>query len=408
MGIVAQASWSKYDYLLAADTDGVPANFFSFSQTEHQDQKTFEVRLNSPADSKLEYTLGAYYLESKLSVDTTLNFPFATVLLAGPLAALAPYAPLSGAIALGQEEKGISVFGSATYPITEQLSVTAGVRYTYSRKKGLQSATNATGNDLYGLSVTPLPSALQPVAAFLTGFNDHTTGAVVSDEDFLPSVSLQYKATPDISLYAKYSKGFKAGGFDAVELTGIASNLTFKPETVDSYEAGMKSFLLDHTLSLDVALFHNDYKNLQQSVPQYTATAAFIRVTNVGGLQTQGIEAGLLWSPIDRLQIRQRHRVPGCQLSELHERRLHRAAILSGAAGWQDCLHTEPVGQGAAIRSNLFRKRAGVLQHAHRRIAQAERRRHGQLFRILLRGRGPRSQRRTACLAEARRSSCNR
>lgn len=302
-GIVVQASLSKNDFLLAADSDSSPADIFSYNTFETLDQKTFEARLNSPAESRIDYTLGFYYLESETTVDTTLNFPFATVLLAGPLAALAPYAPLSGDISLAQKEKALSMFGSVTYPISDLLSVTAGLRYTHSRKQGVQSATNATANDPYGFSVTPLPAALQPVAAFLTGFNNHTTTGIVNDDAFLPSLALQYEPNDDLTFYAKFSEGFKAGGLDAVELTGIPARLTFEPETVNSYEAGLKARFLDRRVSFDLAVFRSDYSDLQQSVAQFTATSAFITIANVGGLRTQGIEAGITWKPNDRFEF---------------------------------------------------------------------------------------------------------
>jgi outer membrane receptor protein involved in Fe transport len=303
IGIMAQASYSTSDYLIAADTDGVDANFVSYNMLEYLDQTTLELRLTSPADSRVEYILGAYYLDSEADISTTLNFPFATVLLGGPLAPLAPFAPLTGTINLRQQEEAVSVFGSLTYPITDQFSATVGLRYTHSDKEAVQTATNATMNDPFGFSVTPLPAPLQPVAAFLTGFIDHNTMATVTDDAFLPVVTLRYEFNDDISVYAKYSEGFKAGGFDAVELTGVADRLTFEPETVDAFEIGLRALLADRTLRINLSAFRSDYNDLQQSVVQFTATSAFISVTNVGGLRTQGLEAELLWQPDDRFRL---------------------------------------------------------------------------------------------------------
>ena len=302
-GIVFQAALTKQDFLLAADTDGVSADFFAFNTSERLNQKTIEARINSPENSSIEYTAGFYYLDTDSRIDTTLNFPFATVLLAGPLAPLAPFAPLAGDIYLDQSEKAMSLFGSVTVPVTDQLFVTAGARYVHSRKQGVQAATNATGNDPFGFSVTPLPAPIQPLAAFLTGFNDHTNQGIVRDDDFLPSFSLRYEVNPDVSVYAKFSQGFKAGGLDAIELTGVQSRLTFSPETVDAYEIGLRGLFADRTVSLNLALFRSDYKDLQQSVAQFTATSAFVTIANVGALRSQGVEAELQWRPNDRFEL---------------------------------------------------------------------------------------------------------
>ncbi|ARS29481.1 TonB-dependent receptor [Sphingomonas sp. KC8] len=300
IGIVALGSFSKHDFMLTADTDGVIADFFSFNTAENLKQTTAELRFTSPKSSKLQYIFGGYYLHSKSNVGTTLNFPFANVLLTGPLAALQPYAPLSGALHLNQKETALSAFGAVTYPFTDQLSLTVGLRYTNSKKDGAQSGTNAHANDPFGVSTTPLPAALQPLAQILTGFADHRTRASVNNDDFLPSATLQYKFSSDLSVYAKFSEGFKAGGFDAVELTGIADRLTYAPETVNAFEIGLKSLLFDRTVSFNLAMFLSKYKDLQQSVTEITPTSAFISVTNVGGLRTQGVEMELNWQPSRR------------------------------------------------------------------------------------------------------------
>jgi len=302
IGVVLQGSLSKNDFLLTAG-NGLATPFFAFSAPEKLNQKTLELRLVSPADSKLKYIFGGYYLSSDLNINTNLAFPFATALLGGPLAALLPFAPLSGTIFLDQKEEAFSLFGSVTYPITERLSGTVGLRYTNSKKTAVQSATNSTANDNFGLSSTPLPDALQPLAQLLTGFTQHTTVGRVKDDDFLPSISLQYEANDNATFYAKFSEGFKAGGFDAVELTGIPDRLIFAPETVKAYEAGIKTILMNNTLRFNLSIFRSDYQDLQQAVSQFTATSAFITLTNVGGLKSQGFEAELDWQPSDRLKF---------------------------------------------------------------------------------------------------------
>lgn len=302
-GLVALASYSRHDFFLGADTDSSPADFFTFSTPEDLDQKTFELRITSPMENRIQYILGGYYLDSENNITTTLNFPFATVLLQPPIDVLLPFAPLAGETYLSQREKAVSVFGAVTYPFSDRLSATVGLRYTKSEKDAFQSATNGTSGDPYGVSFTPLPAPLQPVATFLTGFVDHGVRDEANFDDWLPSVTMLYEHSDDLSFYAKYSDGFKAGGFDSVELTGVAGRLAYEPETVNAYEAGFKSLLLDRSLSFNLSVFLSEYEDLQQSVSQFTETSAFITVANVGGLETKGIETELLWRPVENWQF---------------------------------------------------------------------------------------------------------
>lgn len=303
-GFVAQATYSELDYNIGFDTDTVNLNFVTTSLPEDLEQTTFELRLLSPADSKLEYMFGLYYLKSDSNIDTNFNLPFvsADFLNGIGLGVLGPFTPFSVSLDLDQEEEAFSAFGSVTWPFTEKLSGTLGVRYTKSEKDGLHTGTNATYDpvtDQFAQYGTPIPDALQPLAALLTGLTPHSTRASVNDSDVLPSAILNYEYGDNVSLYAKYTEGFKAGGFDTSELTGLEERTAYGPETVRAYEVGMKSLWLDNSLSFNLALFRSDYEDLQQAVTSFTATAAFISITNVGGLISQGVEAEVVWQAND-------------------------------------------------------------------------------------------------------------
>lgn len=125
---------------------------------------------------------------------------------------------------------------------------------------------------------------------FVGGYSDLFGGdgvpiAIDSDFDgsrtfkeFTPRASLAFKPTPDHTIYATYSRGFKGGGFDprgktteAIDLDNdgevsdaeIYDWMTFEPEIVDSYEIGWKASLLDRRLNVSVAAFKNDYTDMQ-------------------------------------------------------------------------------------------------------------------------------------------------
>src|SRR3546814_6938558 len=84
-------------------------------------------------------------------------------------------------------------------------------------------------------------------------------------EIFDPRVVATYKFSPDASIYASFSTGFKSGGFQYVPFSAAQANVLFQPEDITTYEVGFKSEWLDRRLRFNVAAFHYDYKDLQVS-----------------------------------------------------------------------------------------------------------------------------------------------
>src|SRR3546814_20940477 len=89
-----------------------------------------------------------------------------------------------------------------------------------------------------------------------------TRTASLTNKKFTPEFIINYDVTPDIRIYAKYTKGFKADGFDGSNPV----DLTFDPETVDGYEIGMKLASYDNRFLLNVAAFRSEYQDLQVSI----------------------------------------------------------------------------------------------------------------------------------------------
>jgi iron complex outermembrane receptor protein len=83
--------------------------------------------------------------------------------------------------------------------------------------------------------------------------------------DFSPRVNVSYRASENTNLYASYSQGFKAGSFDPRGANFATPEVAkgFGPESLDSYEAGLKSVWLDGRATTNVALFYSDYKDMQ-------------------------------------------------------------------------------------------------------------------------------------------------
>lgn len=122
------------------------------------------------------------------------------------------------------------------------------------------------------------------------------------DKYFSPAFNVMYAVTEDANVYAKYSSGYKSGGFnlDYINSNELAANagLEFEKETVKSYEVGFKGSFMDNRITLNLAGFMADYDNYQ--VNQFVDLGGgrtSIRITNAAKVRTKGIEAEATWHP---------------------------------------------------------------------------------------------------------------
>lgn len=304
--------YSSHDSTANVDADGSGAIRTATGETsESWDQFSQELRIASPTGGRLEYLGGLYYQEGSLDMEDGRGFPFLSPIISSiqDFAPLVPYLPLGRVGALDQEEESFAVFGALTWNITDALSLTAGLRYTEVDKVFDRYLFFGTLNDNFGGNVTPFPAAVAPVGdAFARVILRDVAGSVPtlkrSDDDVIPSITVQYDLNDDVMVYASYVEGFKAGGFDGQDTRGDPSLMLFDPETVEAYEIGMKSKWLDGRIFLNVGLFRNEYADLQQSVSTREESGfAVFQVDNVGGLISQGVEIETGWAISDRLSV---------------------------------------------------------------------------------------------------------
>lgn len=117
-------------------------------------------------------------------------------------------------------------------------------------------------------------------------------------DDILWKAALQYDFNEQTMTYVSVSTGYVAGGNNAAP--GV--NPAWQPETLTAYEAGLKSSLLDGDLALDLAVWYNDFKDVQSQsflvLPFPGSPEATEFTGNGGALEARGIEAKIQWSPV--------------------------------------------------------------------------------------------------------------
>jgi len=185
-----------------------------------------------------------------------------------------------------------AVFGQAGYSLTEQLRVTAGLRWTSETKQNI--STNSTGPTF----ACTVPVVLRDNPAICAGTFKNTF------DDYSYLLSLDYKPVEDILLYAKTSRGFKGGGQNIRGAGTVESFAPFRPETVTDYEVGVKSDLLDRRLRINAAAFHSDYKDVQRTARILSSAGTVVSLlTNAAKAKINGAEVEVTARPIAPLTL---------------------------------------------------------------------------------------------------------
>lgn len=166
-------------------------------------------------------------------------------------------------------------FGQATWAATEQLGVTLGLRYTHETK------------DLH----------------YTTDFGIDETRSQ-SDGQWTGRFGLDYQATPDTMIYAAVSTGYKSGGFNAQFVFSADGVDPVDPETIISYEAGIKSRFWNGRAQLSASAFYYEYDDIQLGVTINLPSGGFAtRLRNGGDVEGKGVEIELAVTPVDNLDI---------------------------------------------------------------------------------------------------------
>ncbi|RYD66449.1 MAG: TonB-dependent receptor, partial [Sphingomonadales bacterium] len=117
---------------------------------------------------------------------------------------------------------------------------------------------------------------------------------------FTPRVGVNYKVSDDVFLFASYAKGFKSGGF-GTPLTGGAGIPSYDPETLTTYETGLKSSWFDNKLTFNLAGFYSDYKGVQITI--ITQPNSFRTTQNGGDAEIYGFDMDLEAAPFPGLLL---------------------------------------------------------------------------------------------------------
>jgi iron complex outermembrane receptor protein len=305
------SAYKKFTTSNREDEDGTNliAHYLDTENIEKNSSFYQELRLAHSGD-RLNLVVGASYFQERGrqtssvtaftdSIDTTLGavagFPIFSILDSFGLPVFG--LPWREDMNNFSRNKSYAAFGDATWAVTPKLNLTVGLRYTRDEKNfgwlndrhispGLSavSAPGALYNAIIGASVFPDAAMID-----VNTFYDTVVGTdIIFDagalegirfnrkqtfSDVSPRFVIDYKATDDVLLFASATRGYKAGGFNSVEI-----NSFFRPESVWSFEAGTKTELFDRRLRFNASAYYFKYVDRQSislegvsgsGIPQY-------------------------------------------------------------------------------------------------------------------------------------------
>ncbi|WP_411341632.1 TonB-dependent receptor [Sphingopyxis sp. J-6] len=225
----------RADY--TANLSAVLGAYVYFDQRTESRKWTQELRLASNGGDFIEWLVGGYYTHEKARIFQNLK-----TAVPGTPGVLTPIdLPFELAVfQLDSRYEEVAGFANATLHLAPWFDIDLGGRYSHNR----QSADQVTDGVLLGAGV------IEDVRS--------------SDNVFTWSVAPKIKFGTQASLYARVAKGYRPGGPNVIPLgSPPGTPTTFEPDTVTSYEIGFKGDTADRSASIEAALYHIDWSDIQ-------------------------------------------------------------------------------------------------------------------------------------------------
>jgi len=269
-------AWRDVELASRTDLDGSEQLLFQVAGTTLQDQLSNELRYaGSFMDDKLDLTTGLYYFEQDISYREGRTIFGGSILVA------------AGG---DMNHKTWGAFTTADYHLTDDLTITAGARYTYEDKSAVVIDNSAAAGG---------------VCRDIVNY-DCTYDNLEQDwSNVTPKIGVRYQLSEDAQVYAFYTKGFRSGGvnFRNSKPDLIPPGPT-KEEEQDSFEVGLKSDWMDGRLRTNVAVFYNEITDMQRELNISDAEVLVLQGTvNAGDATIQGIEAEVIALVTENLAI---------------------------------------------------------------------------------------------------------
>ncbi len=250
----------------AADIDGTDWPIFAAPGIAEQDQWSNEIRWSGSFSDNWDATLGLYYF------DQTINYREARYIWLPPPLGPAPFG-VNLQVALGgdMDASNFGVFWSNDFHVSDAWTITAGLRYTDESKTAQIIIGGCTDNITFNCPMDNLQG----------DWNNIT-----------PKLGAQFTLSDNTQFYGFWTQGYRSGGFNFRNARpDLIPPGPTDEEQNNTFELGFKSDFMDGRMRLNVAVFHNEIKDMQRELnvpdPQVIVLQATI---NAGDVTISGVE----------------------------------------------------------------------------------------------------------------------
>jgi len=268
------AGYSESDQVGFSDADysSQPSDFDGFHYAGAQENilkvesTTFEARLKSNDDTRLRWAAAAF-MQDRTRDSEYHNYDDAVGNQAMTRSDFDPSA-IVFSILDDNSSDAWALSTQLNYDLTEQLEVTAAIRYDRDERESFDSR-------------------------FIESTYEEKTFSEVQ-----PKLSLAYQMDADTLIYAGFSRGFRSGGFNEPHPD---ISRTFNKELSDSLELGFKTTIMNGLGTLNVAVFSIDQEDAQ--ITRFNGNTFTLENISVDDVNTQGIEFELAVQASDNLML---------------------------------------------------------------------------------------------------------
>ncbi|WP_421837272.1 TonB-dependent receptor [Novosphingobium sp.] len=300
------SSFRRYKMSFGFDQDGSPVPVAQLDNILRHRAWSQEVRLNgSFMDKRIEYTLGGFYFDQNGTYNARVDLNYAGIdFIHGPDST---------------PSTSKALFFNGTFHITDAWGITGGIRHTWDKKDYTYFRSNPDGT---------VPGPL-PCEFFLGAPTAGPTGVGNSPNCLLIGlynvtgqfkgqrtdwrVETDYRFSPEVFAYASVATGYKGGGVNPRPFFGPSAGdcnvlpfgapcnqiTSFQPETLRTYEAGIKTDLFDRKLRFNASAFYNKYDNIILTLTRCHGFSPCLMPANVGKANVWGLEAETTIRPVE-------------------------------------------------------------------------------------------------------------